>query len=63
MTEQELKTWKDKLDDMSQVDLARLWRFSDLGCPVFSEPELYECFKTNFKGFTPEISKLIGWDR
>lgn len=65
-SEQEIKdSWSAELDKMSQIDLARLWRFAPPGCPVFNSnnPELYEKFKQKFKGMTPQLSKAIGWDR
>ena len=64
LTQIEIDNWKDKLDTMSQDDLARLYRFSGDGCPVFdSTLPIYEHFQKVFKGFTPEISKRIGWDK
>jgi len=61
MDAKEIETWKILIDEKSQVELARLWRFAPSGHPVFSIPELSEYFNTKFKGFTPRISKLIGW--
>jgi hypothetical protein len=64
MTAQEITNWKNKLDNMSQIELARLWRFAESGCPVFdSTLPIYEHFQKCFKGFTPEISKIIGWEK
>ena len=57
-----IQMWKSQIDGMSQTQLARLWRFSLSGHPVFQIPELTEYFNMKFKGFTPEISKTIGWD-
>lgn len=63
MTEEEIQQWKSKLDSMSQIELARLWRFAEVGSPVFdSSLPIYEHFQNLFKGMTPEISKTIGWD-
>lgn len=65
MTEQEIQEWKDKIDNMSHAEMARLWRFAPIGHPVFSvELPLFEYFKERFislGGMTPQISKEIGW--
>jgi len=64
LTQIEIDNWKKKLDTMSQDDLARLHRFADVGCPVFDGTlPIYEHFQKLFKGFTPEISKRIGWGK
>jgi hypothetical protein len=62
LTEVQIAEWKKKIDAMTQVDMARLWRFSPSGHPIFvNDSELYKYFEARFKGFTPEISKRIGW--
>ena len=62
MTEEQIEEWKRKIDAMSQEDMARLWRFSPSGHPVFDNSlPIYAYFETKFKGFTPELSKRIGW--
>jgi hypothetical protein len=43
--------------------MARLWRFSELGNPLF-QGEVGDYFVKRFNelgGFSPELSKLIGW--
>jgi len=54
----------DKINKMSQVEMARLWRFAPSGHPYFDTTKpFFEMFKKRFHelgGFTPEISKLIG---
>ena len=55
----------DKINQMSQVEMARLWRFAPSGHPWFdaSKP-FFKIFEKRFKGlggFTPTISKAIGW--
>lgn len=52
-----LKTVLDNKDN--QEFLARIWRFAD----IESDEEIaaFEVVKEHFKGFTPELSKRIGW--
>ena len=62
MTEKEIQDGKNRIDNMSQLEMARLWRFAPPGHPYFdTKLPLYKHFKARFKGFTPEISKAIGW--
>ena len=56
----------DKIKAMSHTEMCRLWRFAPSGHPYFDETLPY--FKvfshrlfTELGGFTPEISKKIGW--
>jgi hypothetical protein len=53
------------ISQMSQEDMASLWRFAPSGHPYFDNTiPLYAVFKKRFDelgGFTPEISKKIGW--
>jgi hypothetical protein len=55
---------KAAIDAMSQFEMARLWRFARIGeFPYIGEAGAY--FEQQFKakgGFTPEISKRLGWD-
>jgi len=66
MKESEIKIWKDKIDGMDQIQLARLLRFGPVGHPVFDKTlPLCTYFDKRFKelgGMTPSISKSIGWD-
>jgi hypothetical protein len=53
---------KSQIDAMSQEEMARRWRFSKAGDPLF-QGDTGEYFTKVFKekgGFTPEISKRIG---
>ena len=63
-TEEELDTWRCMIDDMSQEECARMWRYTPTGHPYFrSDLPLHEYFKEHFKqlgGMTPEVSKAIG---
>jgi hypothetical protein len=62
LEEKETKT----INDMSQIEMARLWRFAPSGHPYFdSSLPYFAIFKKRFGelgGFTPEISRAIGWD-
>ena len=66
MTTEEIENYKRTIDSMSQTQLAYAWRFAEVGDPIFSDHELFQYFRTRFDslgGMTPEISKLIGWDK
>ena len=53
------------INNMTQEDMANLWRFAPTGHPYFDYTlPLYKIFKKRFDelgGFSPEISKKIGW--
>lgn len=54
---------KKEIDKMSQLELCRRWRFSIPGSPYF-QGEVGAYFAAALKsvgGFTPEISKKLGW--
>jgi len=58
------KEEKDQIDAMSQYDLCRLWRFAECPHPLL-QGDTGEYFAQKLKdagGFTPEISKSLGWD-
>lgn len=62
--EEKIQYWKNKIDSMSHLELARFYRFSPCGHPVFTTVELIEYFDARFEslgGMTPEVSKRIGW--
>jgi hypothetical protein len=47
--------------------MGRLWRFAAVAHPYFNinYPEIHAAFKKRFKelgGWTPELSKKVGWD-
>lgn len=52
------------INEMSRVEMARLWRFTPLGHPYFDILlPYYDVFQKRFKklgGFSPAISKEIG---
>jgi len=62
MTDEEQKTI-DTINQMSQREMASLWRFAPSGHPYFDKTKLFfEVFEKRFKelgGFTPEISKSL----
>ncbi len=64
MEEKEIEEHKKKIDEMSQTEMASLWRFAPVEHPYFrNDLPLVEYFNARFKklgGFTPEISKAIG---
>lgn len=56
----------DKINKMSHYDMCVLWRTTISGHPYFDRTKpFYEIFRArlfdHFGGFTPEISKSIGW--
>jgi len=56
----------DKINKMSQFELCKLWRFAPFGHPYFdSTLPYFKVFEKRlfkyFNGFTPEISKSIGF--
>ncbi len=60
MTDQE----KQQIDNMSQYEMAYMWRFSVSGEPLL-QGDTGDYFSEIFQkkgGFTPEISKTLGWD-
>ena len=56
----------DTINSMDHTSMCRLWRFAPCGHQFFDTTKPYhEIFKKrlfdHFGGFTPEISKSIGW--
>ena len=53
----------DHINQMSQESMARLWRNAPSGHHYFDKNKPYwKVFDKRFKGFTPAISKAVGWD-
>ena len=56
----------DKINSLSRIEMAFLWRFASLGHLYFrADKPYYEIFKKRFDelgGFNPTLSKAIGWD-
>ena len=67
MSDAKVKEWLDKIETMSHVDCARLYRYAEPGHPVFNTTlPLYEVFMKRFNdfgGMTTSVSKDIGWRR
>jgi len=66
-TVEEIQELKDRIDKLSQLEMAQLWRFAPSGHAYFrnSIPELFKHFSKRFQelgGMTPNISKTIGWE-
>ena len=66
MTQDEINAEIEKIQNLDHYEMCRLWRFSASGHPWFySSKPFAEVFKKrlfeHFGGFTPEISKSIGW--
>jgi hypothetical protein len=55
----------NKINQMSRMEMAWLWRFAPSGHLYFDTSKPYsEVFNKRFKelgGFSPAISKAIGW--
>lgn len=64
-TEELRKLWLEKLEHKTHAELAHLWRFSPIGSFIFTDEKVYKKFKERFDsfgGWTPSISKTVGWD-
>lgn len=65
MEEKEIEEIKSRIDAMTQIEMARHWRFAPSDDPIFRRDlPLYRHFMKRFKelgGLTSEISKRIGW--
>ena len=67
-TDDQMRKMVRDIGRLSQVDCARLLRFSPSGHPYFRSdlPLVSKAFEARFKalgGMTPEISKFIGWEK
>ena len=65
MDPQQLKNFTLEINRMSREEMCWLWRFAPSGHLYFrSDLPLYDIFKKRFDalgGFSPELSKKIGW--
>ena len=54
-----------KIESMTQIEMAALWRHAPSGHKYFDDRQPYfKIFDKRFKklgGFTPEVSKSVGW--
>lgn len=55
---------KARIDAMSRIEMCRLWRFAESGHELLrgKTGDYFAERLTELGGFSPEISKLIGWD-
>lgn len=64
MTDERRAELKKKIDEMAQYELCAYWRFSPSGDEIFTDEILGNYFRDVLKekgGFTPAISKSLGW--
>lgn len=65
LTKEQIEKYMEEINTMTHRDMASLWRFAPVSHPFFDRTyPLYEAFSkrfVEFGGFTPEISKSIGW--
>lgn len=68
-TEEDIKNALKAIEEMDHYHMCNLWRFAPSGSEIFFRSDLPtgEAFKKrlfeHFGGFTPEISKDLGWER
>jgi len=61
-----LDAHRKQIDAMTQVEMARLWRFAPIGHPLFAGDTGDYFRKVFFEqkgGLTPAISRELGWER
>lgn len=58
------KKHKDIIDNMTQFEMCRMWRFSEPGNPLFQGDtgDYFSKVLNEKGGFTPAISKALGWN-
>ena len=66
MTDEEMNEI-EKINQMSRMEMARLWRFAPSGHVYFDIMKpFYSVFEKRFfgklGGFTPELSKALSWE-
>jgi hypothetical protein len=68
-TEQQIKDALDRIEKMDHYTMCRLWRFAPTGSEIYFRSDLPtgDAFRKrlfeHFHGFTPEISKDLGWGK
>ena len=63
MTEQQIKKLLEEIENMSRIEMCRKWRFEPVGSPYLTG-DVGVRFRERLSelgGFSPEISKEIGW--
>ena len=67
MTDEQIQEWKSKIDKMTQLEMASIYRFAPAGHPCFDTSiPLNKYFMDRFHelgGMTTAISKTIGWGK
>ena len=56
---------KARIDSMTRYEMARMWRFAKAGEEPLLQGAAGQYFSTRFRelgGFSPEISKALGWE-
>jgi len=67
LTNEEIETHIQHIETMSHTSMMDLWRFAPAGHPIFDRRyPLYDIFRKRFDtfgGFTPTVSKEVGWNK
>jgi len=55
---------RDQIDNMSHLEMCRVWRLGTSGDPLTTGPLRDYLSKRlqSFGGFTPDINRQLGWD-
>lgn len=65
LSDSQIQSKLEEISTMSHYAMGRAWRFAPIGQETyFNEPKLAEAFTARFKefgGWTPELSKQVGW--
>ena len=66
LTDEQIENVKEEISNLSRHEMCRLMRFAPIGHPYFDTSLPFnEVFKVRFDklgGFSPEISKRLGWE-
>lgn len=66
LSREEIRRHRERIEGMGREEMARLRRFAPIGHPYFDRRlPLNEAFEARFAklgGFSPGISKKIGWE-
>ena len=61
-----IESMKRQISEMTRLEMGKMIRFSSSGTIIFQVQELYDHFMEQFNklgGWTPQLSKLIGWKK